>query len=1062
MANNSPSATAQLESPSRSGTSQSESFRLENSGNDSVLDLTRFGINSYTPEIVSTNSIKNLYSEVSGIINLKENSNYDFMIFQTQLDLAIKEIINEKIENNEDLKLDIIENFKDTIKEVFEEKERIKSIILSINNALALLDIQSNLLFDIAVQQEQEPNESGMILASISNDKVDLIQKKLNVDWKDNSSNAKLTSLIGYASQDISSSATKDNELYDNICEYVVRSLFGVPTSEGFEYESIKFISGTQLKNDLIVPDEGILNSVDAGCLSAALSILSRAKYYNAGMSRAFGNLKDIGGVGSLVTSYDYRAILNYALSTVGDKSTKAAGSSKLIDYSTIITSDSETVDVFNKSIETPSSSGNRRMTGTTYFREDIVGNLVQASTESSLKTLFEEVKQKTTLTKSVLSEILSAGETFANANVTINPLNTGNAIYGIIREFATIIYEELSLDGLFSEESEYFMIGNKRVANILSSLSILSPVTDDNIERAAYVYYPDSDIVLYSVLNEAGSVVTVYTPGSTTSASTDGDHLTGIELGTPFRAFAEEDMPEGATMITVQDSDLDDHYFRNDPTNSYLNSYDPFIFLSSIFERINEFIESQEYVGGHFVYKVFDSFCKSIINDFRYEVKYDNNVQHVEYYLSQGVLDTIHLIRSIKEGTLFSGLLSNEIVLGGLSNVQSDSFEYVKNLYRQSFKTFALSHYMIKSLDEYADKIIAGASYTADEISESTIENMGYPSIERVFSLETNTQKLFLPTTSFNTNPSYFSYHNTLTSKDISAINRFSKINPGGLVSEDRVITIGLPAGLVAMLRNDAGVSDTHTIVQIMFYVIDHKKTNSDSRDLGCILPYIFNTCLDVDTRNKDIVFDDIQSLLENNDYSSILNIDDPSNGVNQSLSSSDMFLYTYGRLIDDSFSITRTKDKSKTIEDMARFKTITGNLSYSQRKSIVDNHIVDYALKRHIEVFGGISLNAYNFASKNDGFIKFNEDFIVSSNVGSSVNPIIASILEDDMSDDVKDYLSRTAAYSAILNPDVYVNKALSYSKFDRTFTIPLHKSLEDVITDEFKTFIPIVSIV
>lgn len=1069
----------------------SENIVFDKRDND-ISSLAEFGINKLTPEIISSQSIKNLYSYISGENTPVENSNYDFMIFQTQLDLTIKEIINSKIEENEDLKEEIFNNLKLEVENIIKERDEIKAMILNINSTLDVLDIEKYLkvsFTNVPVERSQQEQSSETSIFNVQQSQIDIasipesISNALDYGWKEDSSIttiAKLADLKLYGED--SSDAFRENTFYDNICDFTTRAFFGIPHFRTFDKDTPVSRYDTTTSEERSLSVDPSADKYDTSHALPGIALLSRAQFYNDTVNRtAFGRLKEVSNLNSSLNSNTYGSILAYAKESIGTVDSKSFGDSKLIDMSNIKTSDVESIEVFNRETKEGKSTSGNRFTGDTYFKNDIIKSVLAGDGSTLFNELFVNINEKSKNVKEALASIISNSSLSTNNLYVQQAINKNSVIdnipqfTGILSDIATIIYEELNLSSFFTSNSSISSIDGISTLSYISTLKALSEIGQDEDSYLEFGEWPastDDTSVYLRAKDDSGN--NVYLKIYTSDPAVIGLHETFSDQtrNTFTRDQYSLDSYEGSTLITLNNyphqldisGNLLEATFRwiDDVGYELLNISGGAIYkkLEDIVQRIHEIIIRQTYLTGRFIYKALNSIIRLVCNAFRYKftATTHNSGQGVVLHFNDDFLKSLHLIKILKDRTLFSDNISSETIIGVSSiPIEDNSFiSSMRETYRTIMRPVLISYFAISSLKNYSASLTRSSNSISSNISGNIIENIGFPSVERLMNLEYTANRLLTPSTSFSDNISYFSSHNTRNSKDLSAVSSLSSMNPGDFTSEDRVLTIGIPNGLLSRLRSDAGYDNDRCIIQIMFYVIDHKKNTHDSRNLGCILPFMFNSCLKVDTLDKDANIDEILEL-DSADYRNLLSIDNESS-ISRTLSSSDLFTYSYGRFSNNEFLIKKTSSRSEAANDMKRYKA---SLTTDECKSIINNHIVDYTLKQHVNIFGGVNLETFNFPTIKNNSLLFGTDNLLIDGPGR-VNNIISEIIDNEMSDDLKDYISRTTAYSSIINPELYINKSLSYSKFDNVFMIPVHRTNVGYFTDEFKTFIPIVSIV
>ena len=329
----------------------------------------------------------------------------------------------------------------------------------------------------------------------------------------------------------------------------------------------------------------------------------------------------------------------------------------------------------------------------------------------------------------------------------------------------------------------------------------------------------------------------------------------------------------------------------------------------------------------------------------------------------------------------------------------------------------------------------------------EFSFEQVGLPSIERLVNLNVGYKNILNPTTSFNENNSYFSYKNTRTSSDLALINQFQKENYKRISIDKnfegiRIAAVGIPDGLINNLRISSNRTSSHSIIELSLLSLNHKSANSENR-FTCRYKFIFNTCLHVNTVNPDI---DLFSQIENPDFliSNILNIDDRKSFEDISINEKDLISFNFGKIKNKSFSI----DTQRSFDDAILFNTENYKikslpdpqgrpeyiLNNNMSSKIIKNHFINYVLKKQFEIFSGASMDESSFPFVGTGRIE---------NTSQESQTLVNFFNSQQYSDDLKDYLSRTAKTSSIINPENFLFSSLNISKFERVFFLPCFRS-------------------
>jgi phosphatidylserine/phosphatidylglycerophosphate/cardiolipin synthase-like enzyme len=196
-----------------------------------------------------------------------------------------------------------------------------------------------------------------------------------------------------------------------------------------------------------------------------------------------------------------------------------------------------------------------------------------------------------------------------------------------------------------------------------------------------------------------------------------------------------------------------------------------------------------------------------------------------------------------------------------------------------------------------------------------------------------------------------------------------------------------------------------------------------------------------------------------ENSTIKDFLNIDDREGFESFDLNEKDLFSFSFGRMENKQFLLdTKTSFDEAITYNRTRYQ-ISSNTSFvggpeytfnsAMSGKIVKNHAINYILKKNFEIFAGTSLNEARFSY-------FDRSFINTPTQESE--SLVNYFNQQDYSDDLKDYLTRTSITSPIINPERYLIPSYGISSFERVFLLPCFKPRPEA-NFSFKSLIPVV---
>ena len=504
--------------------------------------------------------------------------------------------------------------------------------------------------------------------------------------------------------------------------------------------------------------------------------------------------------------------------------------------------------------------------------------------------------------------------------------------------------------------------------------------------------------------------------------------------------------------------------------------------YLDPISNFLDEIEKSEVFQSNYLsdlqVYKISLKVLGYLLRGFIANTDYQiNNSGGFDIAINKKGLELFYIINDLTEReNIFENRLtqpfSNKIIG---KNRPDSSFvkNRVENIYRQTAYLFFASYNIVKSLNSYFFKLKNQVSRIGNSITslneqlsvvDFSLDSVGIPTVERLTNLNHFYKNIFSPTTSFSKNNSYFPYMNTRTSSDLIALNSFHKLNPLDLSSNSnnegmRIAAVGIPDGLINKLRLSSGRTNNHSIIEISLLTLDHKLGNDgETAKFTCRYKFLFNSCLHVSTLNSDINL--LTSVLdENSTIKDFLNIDDREGFESFDLNEKDLFSFSFGRMENKQFLLdTKTSFDEAITYNRTRYQ-ISSNTSFvggpeytfnsAMSGKIVKNHAINYILKKNFEIFAGTSLDEARFSYFDTSFI--NTPTQESTSLVNYFN-------QQDYSDDLKDYLTRTSIASPIINPERYLIPSYGISSFERVFLLPCFKPRPEA-NFSFKSLIPVV---
>lgn len=1074
--------------------------------------LAQMGIKDSAPEIISLLRYSPMYSTEAAYQQTK-NGNFDFFLFQNQFDLMIKEMINQKIRDNDQIKEQIYETYKDTLSQFFEDKDLIENYYISVLKTFSYFylseKLTSNLKINLNSTAQNINSRSGntnsqsssgggsgyspVVAADVldtagiassgyytgstaDNIKQICREMEFNFPYDKLSDFLKENSLSSLTNEEFES-----NFLYRKCIRFVYDSFFGVPNPEFDESVDGFYVSENEpsFKSKPILTDN--INDTAREIILASrgyTDLTTKIKKMNVLRSLS-GNLQ----IGNLDT---FKKLLDFGKLSIGDGKIDSikSGGKKLSDSANLLTEGGTNIQVFNTILKNsePNNvvlSGIKPdlMTGREYFSRDILNNMLgnQNDTFDLQVFLKNQIDDLTVLKNSLFDDGIFKSYSDKSFNYLIRKvsksiydtfkfvdLNTENA--GITNSGKKI------LQGLYSI---LFLAGNFEISIFVAEEGVNYPKVDNHEYIIGDLYAKisfDSDeetietssggTILFNLSKQANSrfdkriFLSSELKGFINNAGFGS--LFSYSLLKPVDDIFKLEDNHNYTRLRISQSSFDTNRFTFKDFSNGL-----FLMLKNLIGDFSQDIlnfTSVEFVLTTSIKIIRVIFKNSLLN-LGYETGSGDDVLVA---INENYLDALFCIRDIIEidadqkSSFFKrqDLRSQDKIAGKRrsSLTSNPARARALDLYRRTTYPLVGSYNIISSLISYYQKINNSLGQTSDKFKKLNealyleesygLENIGGPSIEKLTLLNTSYKKIFTPTTSFNTNSSYFPYLNTRISNDLICINEFHKSNSKNELNDlGRVVAIGIPDGLINRLRYASGRDERYTIIELSLLRVNHK-TDTSKCNFTSVSKYLFNTCLHVDAINPNI---DLRSAVEKSgplEYEKILNIDDREEFEKYDMSTKDLLSFSFGNYTDNGFNLIKTTDFDEAVNInkekyiIQNIEDQDGNIEYNFNRNmsdrIIKNHVANYCLKKSFESFAGLNINENLFSffgsqSSGDGITYRSQD-------------IVDLFGNQNISPDLLDYISRTTMTSPILNPSLFSLSALGISKFERVFFVKL----------------------
>jgi len=1021
--------------------------------------LRELGITPDSPEILASLPFVNAYN-VNSDRELISTSNYDFMIFQTQFDLAIKEIINKKIRGDKELIDLILTEYRDNFNEFTEVKTILSNYYLSILNVFNVFYLNDNL--KSAFSEQELPSGNRRNTANQSRNVANLL-KSYGMSTSDISiaEFLKKSKII----EILNDSSFSENDFFKNMVQLINNSLFGFPY-HGFR------LGGTL--TNIMIPEDGIyggLNSSSAN-LTRGLSLVSRSKIYSLG-SPIVSSILSLDENTFSLSNNSYEKIKELGDAKIGNKNQTTLNGTKLVDKANISTSTDDfaivAIEVFNKSVKNEKITP-VILTGKRYFGTDIV-SFLQNNEDLDILTYFNNLK-------SYFEKIRNG----MNEEISTNSLDVFNSA---IKTFATIIYEGLNLESLTIESNTIATNGN---IDQLASLLGLLTFADDRFERNitlsdgsnASEITNTSDILRYeyATFGDNTEESPIFDLTQSGNVFYNGDFRFYAPFNSGFISLSQYDSLKSAKKRVV----------------AKINYYDTQAVhkdqLIDTIASLVDFANSQSYISKYFIFDAFINFSRTILSRFSFATYVEGSEgapggpgsssafmfssANTNLLLDQDGIDVIAALRDIANDTAFQNNNLEKILNHKPSDPSANkTLVDLKEMYRDLTIEGASAFNIANSFISYSNKIIDSfnsAKQNFEKITDIGIQNTCIPSIESLTNLNIASEKIYLPTSCFSPEPSFFTYLGSRNSKDLGIINSVLTANPNSVnyyeSEETKVVAIGIPDGLIDRLRSQAGFSNKHTIIEISFYEVNHKQ-ESQENEFSKVYSYYFNSCLHVNSVSQKQNINDILDITDLDSFNKTVYVDNQSDFENLTLDDEDILTFNFGEIKDSKFQLHKVNTFNDAIQYNKNFKISAGDIVFNDAFSneIIRSHVINYGLKKKFEMFAGVSFDEFSFPQQYKSSININtaSNEVIEKNVSKSGIQLLNYFENQEYTDDLKDYLKRTTLQSAVINSKYFLEKSFALSKFERVFLIPAYKSdLRDSSSDfDFKSLIPVVSI-
>tara|TARA_B100000035_G_scaffold224805_1_gene193288 strand:+ start:4365 stop:7496 length:3132 start_codon:yes stop_codon:yes gene_type:complete len=996
---------------------------------NNIEALEVLGIKDTSPEILLMSGFLEMYTREP--TRTYSNGNFDLLTLQTQLDLILKTIINEKIENSPNLKNKIIENYKEKLGEFFQNKSLIEDFSQTFLGTFDFFNLSENLFSKI----QNTSNQNIRNLMSVMG--YDFSQNKVEGFLKD-----------GF-SKGISSAANvsfSSNAYYKRIINTIYYNFFSMPVQDLLVEDFSPDGSGSNLSplnETQIIKETTFLSrymQIDSKINSNHPWINLLGESFPSGLS----TIEDWRNLG--------RGIVGNPLNFFNDK---------VINQRVLKDENNKSIIVFSEVPNYENEPG--KISGLEYFSKDIISKMTSNSNEDFLITTYIENL------KSQLNYLESGFSSFDSSYFN-----------GYISSVCSAAYDAFNIGDLITNTSE---ISSLNPEDIIPSLTVIhrifaqrTALTSLEIEGT-----PGSTDGVWVDFYRSNPNLGVYTNGLYQTVTRFPSGFSDGSQGSARYNLFTSDSQKTETEYNILKNSGD--YVSFKVLNSTDVAYYPnrsgdalAAFLTSIYDLYSQssYVSFRDHVFVafkilHMIFK--DSFS------FYFKERVDGTIVDRDCLISNKGIEALHVLKRIKEnGNVFIEDSGSKVI--NIETTSSDKLLQIKQFYRDVTYPYFQSYNIVYSMIGYLEKIEQSISALRSDLAPVTsilsdynlgFDMIGEPSIEKVTKLNVEYKRSFLPTTSFSENNSYFSYRNSRISNDLIAINTFHRQNPSlSLRNKDlRFVAIGIPDGLISKLRNLSSRSSRHTIIEISLLSLNHKFGNSGNpARFTCRYKYLFNTCLHVDTVNPEINIEDIIASDDIN-YEDLLNIDGRSKFTGFDFNEEDLFTFNFGKFNQGQFSLNSIRN----IDDSIRYNKNNYNIiprvnpengeneyTFNNRmsKKIIKNHMTSYILKKNFEIFNGACFDENNFSY-------FGNEILTLENSSEPSNILNNYFDQQEYTDVLKKYLKKMSITSPIINPESFIPKLYGFSKFDRIFFVPCFRvgTANSPINYDFamKSLIPIV---
>lgn len=796
------------------------------------------GIFDTSPEIISLTRFNPMYdSEYPRPI--EKNSNFNFFLFQSQLDLTIKEIINQTIENNSDLKSDIVTNYQENLINFLNTKGSIQSYYLNFINLMNSLSLEKNMpssvnnksgldleFTDTGIEFETTFGTAQVVQVTGQGPTLAIndVENSIIADSKRTGFNFDQNTIIEFINENIDfKGEDKDltlqgNRLYRACIRFIFDSWFGYPNIHMEEslISNFKIGSSGYPTSIYTSPDGPSIDVKDSTAVARQINIVSRGSHIkNLRNGRLKAILDSIVGDGNIefdeniITFRDY---YDLGESKLGRDNNLKAGGQRLIDKCNLLTEDDKIIQVFNSVIDPnePVTENNfqifspdSHIPGRRYFAADITNRTIDVNDDFTILNYSNNMVEKINNLESLLFsyKYKVIGSKYFNS---------------FIKNVANVVYDTLQIKNLYqpngslneSEKDKPFTVNSSESKNIYGALSVLKYLSTDNYNIKFFEYEEGISYGSGPFFNnyqfKTGNLYALVRFDTNDEFSNKASNVI-IDLEKDFSdSFSEKFAISNGSLRSagVDWCKFHTNFFQGQPDDAYASAlygantllgqgtsgagFRTFItrlfrFLKKILQEVGD---SAEYSGRAYVLDtavklIHYIFQKSEISSSPLSLSFFGS-----YFFNEDFISSCYFFSKIASSNTFR-ILNKD-------NPESDNSKSNHELLlKKSLSPLFLSYNFLKSMKEYFLNLSKNISQVTDgleKVYEETqikyldISNIGAPTVEKLVILENSYKEIFTPTTCFSESPSYFTYYNSRCSNDMIAINSFHKANSNSL----------------------------------------------------------------------------------------------------------------------------------------------------------------------------------------------------------------------------------------------------------------------------------------